>query len=141
VKLSSQKGKPKPRPLNRAGWTYVLMHGLFALAACGAGIVWVLRHTHTTLAQQIHDPDGRGVMVPIVIAGVALSAMSSAARRAKGNRGLSGPPGSIMTGLADAAIDGAINLAVTGVSEATGDFAGGFGGAGSFGGGGAGGSW
>jgi hypothetical protein len=133
--------KPKPR-LNRAGRIYVALTGLVVL------IFWLVviriflpvpagKSFFAELLEQLHNPDGRGVMVPIVVAVMMLSAMSNASSRARKGRRFIVGDGDLAVAVGQIAFEGAMQLAVAGVGEVAGDFGGGD----SFGGGGATGSW
>jgi hypothetical protein len=74
--------------LNRAGWTYVLVSGLAVLGGSLALIAFALYRTHTTIAQHLHHPDGRGWIVPGLIIVLTAAAMLNAAGRARRRKGL-----------------------------------------------------
>ena len=132
----------KAAKLNRAGRVYVALSGLLVL------IFWLVviriflpvppgKTFLAELLAQLHNPDGRGYFVPIVLVVFILSAMSNAASRARKGKRFTAGDGDMALALGQIALEGAVQLAAAGAGEVAGDF----GGADSFGGGGATGSW
>lgn len=154
------KKKTSSAPLGRAGWISVVTAGVFALVVLSAIVIRFIpvepaptfggrmANGIAAIGTQLHEKDGRGIVVPLfilAIVGIVISIASARARRR------TTPPGAVQAvgyGILDSILGlafEAFNVATSGSGadnrSSSGSSSGMSGGGGSFGGGGASGGW